>query len=359
MTETYKILALNPGSTSTKIAVFENEDKLFQKNIDHPPEELAAFEKIPDQLPFRRDVIVTVLADAGYRIADFDVFVGRGGSLNPCEGGTYPAEGLLLEHTRTCHAAPHPAALGPVLAHELAAVRGVFAFTVDPPDIDEFEPIARISGVKAMPRESRAHALNQKEAARRASKDLRLEYGKASFVVAHIGGGISVGVHKNGRLVDATNLAFGEGPMAPTRSGTLPVLRVVEMIADGGYTPEDMRALVLKTGGVYDHLGTADMREVGRRAESGDEYAALVRDALVYHIAKSIGAMSTVLYGKPDAIVLTGGIVHSEYVVKALTERVGSIARVLVYPGEFEMEALAKGALRVLRGEEEAKIYKG
>jgi butyrate kinase len=358
MSKIYKILAINPGSTSTKIAVFENERKLFQEDIDHRPEDLAAFESIPEQLPFRRDVVAAALKRAGYDISDFDVFVGRGGSLNPCEGGTYEATGLLLEHTRVCYAAPHPAALGPVLAHEYAQVRGVPAYTVDPPDTDEFDEVARVSGIRDIPRESRAHALNQKEAARRAARDLGKTYETSDLIVAHIGGGVSVGVHRDGRLVDATNLAYGEGPMAPTRCGTIPVLRVVEMM-EKGVEPERIRRYVLKDGGVFDHLGTSDMREVDRMIADGDEYAKLVRDALIYHIAKSIGALATVLYGKPDAIVLTGGIARSEAVVEGVRERVGFIAQVLTYPGEFEMEALANGALRVLRGEEQAKLYKG
>jgi butyrate kinase len=358
MDKTYKILTINPGSTSTKIAVFENEKKLFQADIDHKPEDLAAFKTIPEQLPFRRDVVAAALKRAGYDLSDFDVFVGRGGSLNPCEGGTYEVAGLLLEHTRVCYAAPHPAALGPVLAYEYAQVRGAYAYTVDPPDIDEFEPIARVSGIRDIPRESRAHALNQKEAARRAARDLGKTYETSQLIVAHIGGGISVGVHKGGRIIDATNLAYGEGPMAPTRCGTLPVLRVVELM-EKGVEPARIRDYVLKNGGVFDHLGTSDMREVDRMIEDGDEYARLVRDALIYHIAKSIGALSIVLYGKPDAIVLTGGVARSESIVEGLRARVGFIAQVLSYPGEFEMEALANGALRVLREGEQPKVYLG
>jgi butyrate kinase len=358
MEKAYRILTINPGSTSTKIAVFENEKKVFQEDIEHTPEELAVFTTIPDQLPFRHDVVASVLKKAGYEIGDFDVFVGRGGSLNPCEGGTYTVEGLLLEHTITCYAAPHPAALGPVLAYEYSREKGVPAFTVDPPDVDEFEPIARISGIKSIPRESRNHSLNQKEAARRAARDLGKPYGELTLIVAHIGGGISVGMHKEGRIVDASNLAYGEAPMAPTRCGTIPVLRVVGMM-ENGVTPERIRGYVLKNGGIYDHLGTSDMREVESMIANGDEYARLVRDAQIYHVAKSIGAFSTVTNGKVDAIVLTGGLVHSDAIVEGLKERVGFIAPVMAYPGEFEMEALANGALRILRGEEETKTYKG
>jgi butyrate kinase len=358
MDKIYKILAINPGSTSTKVAVFENGKKIFQENIEHSPEDLAVFETIPEQLPFRRDVVADVLKRAGYEITDFDVFVGRGGSLKPCEGGTYRAEGLLLEHAKVCYTVPHPATLGLVLAHEYAQVNGVPAFTVDPPDMDEFEPVARISGIKDMPRKSSAHALNQKEAARRAAKDLNKRYEESDFIVAHIGGGISIGVHKGGRIIDATSLALGEGPMGPTRCGTIPDLRVVEMM-ENGVTPDRIRGYVLKNGGVFDHLGTSDMREVERLIEGGNTYAELVRDALIYQIAKSIGSFSTVLCGKIDAIVLTGGIVHSDIIVSGIRKRIEFIAPVLAYPGEFEMEALVNGALRVLRGEEETKVYKG
>jgi butyrate kinase len=358
MEKTYKILTINPGSTSTKVAVFENEKKLFQEDIEHKAEDLAGFKTIPEQLPFRRDVVASALKNAGYDIADFDVFVGRGGSLNPCEGGTYEVKDLLLEHARVCYAVKHPAGLGSVIAHEYAQVRGAYAYTVDPPDIDEFDDIASISGIKDVPRESHVHALNQKEAARQAARDLGKTYDTSELIVAHIGGGISVGVHKGGRIIDGTNLAYGEGPMAPTRCGTIPALRVVEMIKKG-VTPERIRDYVLKDGGMFDHLGTSDMREVERMIADGDEYAKLVRDGLIYHIAKSIGALSVALCGKLDAIVLTGGIVHSKSMVKCLRERVEFIAPVLAYPGEFEMEALANGALRVLRGAEQPKIYRG
>ncbi|MCL1895976.1 MAG: butyrate kinase [Clostridiales bacterium] len=356
MDQVYRLLAINPGSTSTKIAVFENEEKVFQDNIEHSPGDLAAFKKLPEQMPFRHGVIENAIKKAGYGVEDFDAFVGRGGSLKPCEGGTYEVGGALLEDARDCIITPHPAALGSVLAYGFAQAKGVRAFTVDPPDVDEFEPIARISGIKSIPRESRSHALNQKEAARRAAKDLGKTYGEASLIVAHIGGGVSVGAHKAGRLIDATNLAYGEGPMAPTRCGTIPVLRVVGMM-EQGFSPDEIKDYVLKTGGVLDHLGTADMREVDRMVQGGDEYARLVREALVYHISKSIGALSAVLCGKADAIVLTGGVVNSRYISDGIKGRVGFIAPVLVYPGEFEMEALANGALRVLRGEEAVKIY--
>ena len=357
MDQVFRLLAINPGSTSTKIAVFENEEKVFQENIGHSAGDLAVFKKISEQLPFRHGVIEKALANAGYAIEGFDAFVGRGGSMKPCEGGTYEVGGALLEDARNCIITPHPAALGSVLAYEFAQARGVRAFTVDPPDVDEFEPVARISGIKSIPRESRSHALNQKEAARRAAADLGKTYGTVSLVVAHIGGGVSVGAHRDGRLIDATNLAYGEGPMAPTRCGTIPVLRVVGMM-EQGLSPDEIKDYVLKAGGVLDHLGTADMREVDRMVESGDEYARLVRDAQAYHIAKSIGALSAVLCGKVDAIVLTGGLANSKDITEGIEGRVGFIAPVMAYPGEFEMEALANGALRALRGEEAVKAYR-
>jgi butyrate kinase len=358
MGDNYKILAINTGSTSTKIAAFENDKKVFQENIDHSAEELSGFATIQEQQPFRRDVVADTLAKAGYSIENFDVFVGRGGSLNPCEGGTYEVGGLLLEHARGCASGPHPASVGTVIAYEFAQQAAGKAYTVDPPDVDEFEPIARISGIKSIPRESRAHALNQKEAARRAAKDIGKPYEELRLVVAHIGGGISVGVHKCGRLVDATNLLNGDGPMAPTRCGTLPVGKVVKMMEDG-IGAERIRQYVLKDGGMVDHLGTSDMREVERMIEGGDEYARLVRDAQIYSIAKTIGAFATVLEGRMDAIVLTGGLAHSAAIVDGIKSRVGFIAPVLSYPGEFEMEALANGALRVVRGMESLKEYKG
>jgi butyrate kinase len=349
-------LAINPGSTSTKVAVFEDEEKVFQKDILHSAEELSRFPDIPDQLPYRKKMIEDTLAAAGFFTDDFDAFVGRVGGVMPCEGGVYEASGLLLEHTRSCCVARHPANLGSVLVAEFAARRGLKGYVVDPPDTDELQPVARISGLKGVARESRFHALNQKEVARRAAADLGKTYATARLIVAHLGGGISLGVHREGRAVDVTDLINGDGPMAPTRMGSMTARAIMNLYA-AGKSDRDIHALIMRDGGVLHHLGVSDMREVEKRAYAGDDYAALVYEALIYQVAKYIGAFATVLCGDVDAVALTGGLTHSARITDALTERVGFIAPVLIYPGEFEMEALANSILRVARGEESVKHY--
>ena len=355
----YKILVINPGSTSTKIAIFINEERILLKNVQHNTFELSKYPNSPDQLPLRRDDIIKVLDEKGYSLEDFDVFVGRGGGIKPCEAGVYLAEGKLIEHSGSTLFVNHPAPLGSVLAHEFACKKNVPAFTVDPPDTDEFEPVARITGLKNVERQSRFHALNQKEVARRVASQLGKTYKDINIVVAHLGGGISIGAHKKGRVIDSSDVIRGEGPMTPTRAGALPAKCVLDLCYSGEYSEKEMYDLIGRNSGIIDHLGTSDLRDVEKNMNDGDEYAKLVYDALIYQISKTIGAMSTVLFGDVDAIALTGGISNSKYLVENVTKRVESIAPVKVFPGEFEMEALVNGALRVLRGEEEVKVYKG
>lgn len=354
-----RLLAINPGSTSTKIAVFEDENCVFSKNVKHADSELAKYPEIPDQLPYRKEMILDELKKNGYDIADMQCFVGRGGGLNSCDGGTYNVEGILLEHARTCHAAKHPSTLGAVIANEFAQMNGCRAFIVDPPDVDELEPLARVSGLKDYPRQSRNHTLNQKEVARRAAAELGKGYDECNFVVAHLGGGISVAAHKKGRIVDVNDIINGDGPMAPTRCGQVAVADIISLCFSGNYTEKEIRGLVNKNGGVVNHLGTSDMLEVENRVIAGDEYAELVFKAMLYQVSKSIGANAAVLGGKVDAVVITGGMARAKMAVEFLQEKVGFIGPMKIYPGEFEMEALANGALRVLRGEEEAKTYSG
>jgi butyrate kinase len=352
-----RILAINPGSTSTKTAVFEDEEKVFQENISHTAEYLEKYPAIPDQLPFRKQVIQEVLEKRGFPLESFHVFVGRGGGLIPCAGGVYKIEELLLEYARRW--TKHPSVLGALLANEFAQIKKVPAFIVDPPDIDELQDLARISGLKDFPRESRFHALNQKEVARRAAKSMGKTYETVNLVVAHIGGGISVGAHREGRAVDVTDIINGDAPMAPTRAGQVASKAWIEMCFSGNYTKKEMEDFVSKNGGVINHLGTSDMLEVERRIQRGDPYARIVYDGMIYHVGKNIGAYAAVLHGKVDAVVLTGGMVRSPYVQAALKSMVVFIAPVILYPGEFEMEALAGGALRVMRKEEEPLSYTG
>lgn len=359
MEELYKILAINPGSTSTKIAIFQNEKKVFSQNVSHDAEELKMFEDIPDQLPYRRDFILEAVEEAGYSIEDMDAFVGRGGALESCTSGTYLVEGILLEHASTCHAAHHPSALGAVLAHEFAKKKNKPAFIVNPPDVDEFEMVAHVTGIAGVIRQSRFHVLNQKEVAMRVAKQIGKTYDTSNLVVAHLGGGISITAHKYGRAVDTNDIINGDGPMAPTRCGQVDVASIIEMCFSGRYSKKQMEAYTSKNGGIVNHLGISDIREVIKMIEKGDEYAKLIYDAMIYQIGKAIGSYASVLCGEVDAIILTGGIAHDKYVVDELTRMNAYIAPIITVPGEFEMEALASGAYRVLSGMEPVKHYTG
>ena len=357
MKEVFRILAINPGSTSTKVAVFENDKKVFDLNLAHAAEDLALFQEIPEQKGYRRGMIVDALEAAGYSIGDMDAFVGRGGGMESCQSGTYPVGGILLEHAATCHAAKHPSVLGAVLSHEFAMATGKPAYIVNPPDVDELEDVARITGIRGVYRQSRYHVLNQKETGRRAAVALGKTYEESNLIVAHIGGGISIAAHRGGRVVDVNDIINGDGPMAPTRCGSVAVGSMLALLKKN--SPEELKEMTSKNGGIVNLLGTSDMREVSARIAAGDEQAKLTYDAMIYQIGKSIGSCAAVLHGQVDGVVLTGGISYDAYVVDSLKKMVSFIAPVLVFPGENEMEALAAGALRVLRGEEELKTYSG
>lgn len=357
MPETVRILAINPGSTSTKIAVFEDEDRVYSLEITHEAEKLSEFNLISDQFDYRKNMIISALAEEGYDFKEFTAFVGRGGGVNPCSGGTYTVNELMLEHVRSRPV--HPATLGPVLAHNFAMANGKQAFIVNPPDVDEMEPVARVSGIAALPRSSSFHALSHKEVGIRAAEKMGKSYRDVNLVVAHIGGGISVAAHKKGRVVDADNLLYGEAPMAPTRAGVIPPSKIISLCFSGEYTEKELKELFMKNGGLISHLGTSEVLKVKERISRGDRYAELVYNAMIYQVAKSIGGFAAVLHGNVDAVVLTGGISRDEYFIETLTKMVEFIAPVDVYPGELEMEALASGALRVIRGEEKPLEYTG
>lgn len=359
MTEKYKIFAINPGSTSTKIALFENEKAVFSVTVAHDTNKLKEFPEISDQLPYREEVMLAELAKNNIRLQGTDAFVGRGGGLVSLEGGTYAINEILLEHARVGITVKHPAMLGGQLAHEFASIYGGQSFVVNPPDVDEFDLIARVSGLSDIPRCSRCHALNQKEVAIRYAEEVGKRYEDLNLVIAHMGGGISVTVHRKGRMVDSTDNIEGDGPMAPNRPGALPVMPVVRMCFSGECTEKEISERITRGGGLLDHLGTADMLEAVERIKKGDNYAKLVYNAMIYQICKYIGAYATVLKGQVDAILLTGGIANDAYLVGQITESVEYIAPVKVYAGEFEMEALAAGALRVLTGKAKPKTYTG
>ncbi|UWG99061.1 butyrate kinase [Dehalobacter sp. DCM] len=359
MDKNYKILVINPGSTSTKIALFNNEEEIFNTNISHEPEEMKCFKEVQEQLPYRRDMVERELALKGTEISDIDIFVGRGGGLVPIAGGTYEVTAKLAEHASKGMSGQHPAQLASQICKQFADRYGKHAFVVNPPDVDEFDLIARISGVKGLYRESRIHALNQKEVALRYCAAKERKYNEINLIICHIGGGISVTAHRKGKMVDSNDIMNGDGPMAPTRAGSLPYLKVIKMAYSGEYTEKELVSKLNKEGGLTDHLGTADAKEVEKRIIDGDKYAETVYNAMIYQIAKSVGSCACVLKGNVDAILLTGGISHSKYLVDTLKEYIGWISPIEVMAGEFEMEALAAGALRVMRGEEEAVVYTG
>ncbi|MGI5935313.1 MAG: butyrate kinase [Oscillospiraceae bacterium] len=356
--QTYKVLAINPGSTSTKIAVFEGDREIFKKTVEHDADKLAEFATVADQLPYRVETILEVVKEQGVDISDCAAFVGRGGGLNSCVGGTYEVNEIMIQHARR-GGGNHPAALGCQIAKSFADKYGARAFIVNPPDVDEFCDEARITGFSDIYRVPSIHALNQKETAIRVAADLGKTYEESNFIVAHIGGGVSVTAHQKGRMIDSNGIINGEGPMAPTRSGALPAVPLIDLCYYGKYTRDEMYKRITKTGGFVDHLGTSDAREVVDMMKKGNKYAKLVYDSFIYQIAKNIGSMAAVLDGKVDAIILTGGIAHNQYVCKTLEQKVGFIAPIIVRAGEFEMEALAAGAIRVLTGQEEPKEYTG
>lgn len=357
--KSYKVFAINPGSTSTKIAMFEGDKEVFSKNVSHDAEKLKEFKEISDQFDYRKETILKELAEAGQTLEGVDAFSARGGGLVNIEGGVYKVGEKLLEHARVGYTVKHPATLGAQLADAFAKEYGGVAFVVNPPDVDEFTDVARVTGLKGIYRESRIHALNQKEIGIRYAAKLGKKYEDLNLIICHIGGGISVTAHNHGKMVDSNDIANGDGPMAPTRCGQLPVKDVVTMCFSGKYTEKEMREKITKTGGLVDHLGTSDAREVTEMIKNGNQYAKLIYDAMIYEIGKTAGSMAAVLCGKVDGIIFTGGISHDKYVVEKLTEMLSFIAPITVMAGEFEMEALAAGAIRVLSGKEEAKTYTG
>lgn len=355
----YKIFAINPGSTSTKIALFHNEEVLFSKNIPHDAEKLKEFPEVNNQFDYRKDIILNVLAENNVDLKDVDVFVGMAGGLVSLTGGTYSINEIMFEHARNGHTVKHPAILGCQLAYSFSKKYNVPAYVVNPPDVDEFQDLARVTGFYGIYRESRLHALNQKEVGIRFAKGIGRKYEQLNLVICHIGGGVSITAHRQGLMVDSNDCINGDGPMAPTRSGSIPAKSLIEMCFSGKYTYKEMYEKVTKNGGLVSHLGTSDAREVNARILKGDKYAKLIYDAMIYQIGKAVGSCVAVLKGKVDGIILTGGIAHDQYLVASLTKMLNYAAPVTAMAGEFEMEALVTGVLRVLRGEENPKNYTG
>ena len=354
----YKLLIINPGSTSTKIGVYEGEKEILEETLRHSAEEILKYDTIFDQLDFRKEVILKVLKEKGIDINELDAVVGRGGMLKPIEGGTYEVNEAMVEDLKIGVQGPHASNLGGILSNEIAKEIGKRAFIVDPVVVDEMEDVARLSGVPELPRKSKFHALNQKAVAKRYAKEHNTSYEDVNLIVVHMGGGVSVGAHRKGRVIDVNNALDGDGPFSPERAGGVPSGELLEMCFSGKYSKEEVYKKLVGKGGFVAYANTNDARDLIKLSQEGDEKGSLIFNAFIYQIAKEIGSMAVVLDGEVDAIVLTGGIAYSDYVTNAINKKVKWIAPMVVYGGEDELLALAPGAIRVLDGVEEAKIYK-
>lgn len=353
----HKILAINPGSTSTKAAVFDDDVCIAQKTVSHSAEQLKEYKSILEQRQMRTGCVLDMLAENSISMSELAAIVGRGGLVHPIDSGTYIVNTDMLGDLEKASALIHASALGGIIAYDLAKEHGLCAYVVDPIVVDEMEPRARLTGIPRIERRSVFHALNTKAVARKAAKFLGSDYESSRFVVAHLGGGISVGAHRYGRVIDVNDTSSGEGPYTPERCGSVPISGIIDMCFSGNYSKEDMMRFLVGSGGFIAYLGTNDMRAIEKMVRNGDEYAALVMDSMAYQVSKEIGAMVAALEGRVDAIVLTGGLSYSGRFTGAIRQSVDQIAKVLVFPGEEEMKALAGGVLRVLTGREQAKIY--
>ena len=352
-----KSLIINPGSTSTKIGVFEDETLLFEETLRHSSEEIAQFESIVAQKDFRKKIITDLLEEKNFDIQSLNVIVGRGGMLKPIPGGTYAVTDELLNDLKIGVQGQHASNLGGILAREIGDSIGVPSYIVDPVVVDELMPLARLSGVPELPRTSVFHALNQKAVAKRYAKEQGVAYESLRLIVVHMGGGVSVGAHEYGKIVDVFNALDGDGAFSPERAGAVPSGALIKMCYSGKYTEKEVYSKIVGKGGLNAYLGTNDMRDVVKMADGGDDNAALVRDAFIFQVAKDIGSMACVLNGKVDQIIITGGIAYNKQEVEAIQERAGFIAPFTVYPGEDELLALAQGAIRVMNGEEKVMTY--
>ena len=352
------ILAINPGSTSTKISVYEYTQEVFTKTLRHSNEELAPYKNVIDQLEFRKETIKAALKENNIDLNSLAIIVGRGGLVKPIPSGVYEVNAAMIEDIRTGKNGEHASNLGAIIANELAQeVGGIKALIADPVVVDELEPVARISGHSAFPRVSIFHALNQKAIAKLYAKDNGKDYKDLNIIVAHLGGGVSVGIHSKGRVIDVNDALRGEGPFSPERSGGLPAASVVDACFSGKYTEKQIRKMISGEGGVVSYLGTNSFMDVENRVNEGDPEAILISDAFAYQLAKEIGAMATVVSGKVDAIIITGGIAYNKDLMEKVKSKVEFIAPVSVYPGEDEMGALAGNGLAILNGTDEVKVY--
>ncbi len=352
-----KSLIINPGSTSTKIGVFEDETLLFEETLRHSTDEIARYATIVDQKDFRKDIITNLLKEKNFDIQSLNMVVGRGGMLKPIPGGTYAVTDDLLEDLKIGKQGQHASNLGGILAREIGDSIGVPSFIVDPVVVDELCDIARYSGVPELPRTSVFHALNQKAVAKRYAKETGKAYDSLNLIVVHMGGGVSVGAHQNGKVVDVFNALDGDGAFSPERAGGAPSGALIKMCFSGKYTEKEVYKKFVGNGGFNAYVGSNDMRDVEKMVNNGNMKAKEVRDAFIMQVTKDIGSMACVLKGKVDQIIATGGIAYDKAVVAGLKEASEWIAPFTVYPGEDELLALVQGGLRVINGEEQAKVY--
>ncbi|MBK8883721.1 MAG: butyrate kinase [Bacteroidales bacterium] len=353
------ILAINPGSTSTKFSLFEETRLIFEKNLRHSPEDLSPYGRIADQFNFRKDLIMSELIERKIDLAEIKIVVGRGGLVSPIESGVYRVNQKMKDHLNAELFGSHACNLGALIADDIVStLPGAEAYIVDPVVVDELQPVARISGHPEIERRSIFHALNQKAVARIHAASVNRQYEELNLVIAHMGGGLSVGAHKRGRVVDVNNALNGDGPFSPERSGGLPAGQLVDLCFSGRFSHSEIKAMITGKGGMTAYLGTNDYIDICGRADNGEASATLIRDAFIYQVGKEIGAMATALYGYVDAIILTGGIAHHSNTVKKIKSMVDFISEVIIYPGEDELKALAFNGLLALDGKVEIKTYK-
>ena len=358
MEKTYRMLVINPGSTSTKVSVFDNSTPLFTESVFHDAPVLLQYRTVNDQLPMRRQVVMDLLEKHGIPIGSIDVFIGRGGCAYSQREGVMIIDRRLTEDTRDDKGgSDHPAKLGVMLAYELGTEYGKPMYTVNPTNVDELQDVARITGIAGLYRRAQSHVLNQKGTARLHARSIGREYSDCRFIVCHIDGGITVSAHMNGKMVDGTEGAGGEGAFSPTRIGSVPALELARYIEEHG--AETIEEMCCRSGGFVSHFGTSDSDRIHALVDEGDRKATLVWNAMIYQICKAIGEMAAVLSGRIDAIILTGGLVRFSDIIEGIKERCGFLAPIAVYPGEVEQEAMAEAVLEVLKGEASAFRYTG
>ena len=353
----YNILVLNPGSTSTKVAIFKSNELILELTLRHCIDEMSKFTSIIDQFNFRKEIIIKAVEEAGVELKSLDIVIGRGGLVKPITSGVYEVNDALKEDLLSSKMGEHASNLGGLIASDIAKSIGVKAYIADPVVVDEMCDVAKITGIKEIKRRSIFHALNQKAISRQYANEIGREYEDLNLIVVHMGGGVSVGAHQKGRVIDVNNALNGDGPFSPERAGYVPSGQLVELCFSGKYSQSEINKLLCGNGGFISLANTNDSRDLTALIGNGDKYARLILDAFSYNVGKSIGSMYTVLKGKVDAIILTGGVANNALVGKYITDMVESIAPVIIKPGENELEALAANALSVLEGKIEPKIY--